>query len=156
MRTEGIRVSRGHVEVLLAFDPNAPLRTSEVSDLVGNVTRLLPGLSRHRCTSPASGLLASEITDTEIAHLLEHMVLEIMVLAGSPRTLSGRTTWDFARDGRGVFRLAIEYDDEAVGVGAARCALDVLTALLRGEEPPNVSVVVSRLADEREEAAPSL
>lgn len=149
MHLGGITIHRGRIEVTLAFDPSGPLRTSQVPGLVDSVRGLLPGVFRHRCTSPGSGLFASEAPDTEIAHLFEHMVLELMVMAGSPRTLEGRTDWDFPRDGSGVFHTTLACDDDSVAVGAVHGALEMLDALLDGREPPSPTALVAQLADAR-------
>jgi hypothetical protein len=57
-----------------------------------------------------------------------------MALAGSPRTLRGETSWDFARDGRGLFRVRLAYDDDLVALGAVKTAAEVVRALTAARE----------------------
>jgi hypothetical protein len=87
-----------------------------------------------------------ELRDTESAHLLEHVTMELAALAGSPRSLHADTSWDFAVDGRGIFRLRFDYDDDLVVLGALNAAVGVVEWLLGGHgEPPDIDAVVARL-----------
>lgn len=149
MRALRVSSDAGRVELVLALEPGDPSRTSQAPGLAESVRRVLPGIDRHRCTSPGTGLLASEIADTEIAHLVEHVALEFAVLAGSPRTLGGNTDWDFARDGRGVFRITLETDCDALGEAAAREAVALVGRLLDGSPAGDVAAVTRSLAELR-------
>ena len=149
MRAEEVSVSPDRVEVRLVLDPDGPVRTVDVPDIDRRAKTALPGLIRHRCTAHARGLFALELEDTELAHLFEHVALELMVLAGSPRRLQGNTTWDFGRDGAGVFRVSLEYDDDAVAVGAVRFALDVMRYLTEGGVEPKIDEMTARLEQVR-------
>ena len=124
-------------------DP-AFMRTSVVPDLVPAALALMPGLKRHRCECGSAHGIEAELADTETPHLLEHVTLELMALAGSSRALSGRTTWDFDRDGQGVFRVALRYDDDLVALGALKEGVGVTRALLYGETP-DVDACVARV-----------
>lgn len=117
-----VRVADGH-----------PLRTSARPGLAPAVCALLPGIARHRCECGSAHGIIPELADTEVAHLLEHVALELMALSGSPRSLRGSTEWDFAADGAGVFRVALEYDDDLVALGALRASAEIVNALLDGD-----------------------
>ena len=134
------------VEFVLALDPGDPVRTARAPGLIDALTHAVPGLTRHRCTSPTSGFLVSELADTELAHVFEHLTLELHALAGAPRTLEGLTEWDFTRDGRGVYRVRLATDDVAGIAAAATEALAVLTTLIAGEEAPSLTEGVARIA----------
>ena len=75
-----------------------------------------------------------------------------MVLAGSPRTLRGDTRWDFAADGRGVFHVLLDYDDDLVALGAIKEGALIVSALLEEREIPDVDTVVDGLRELREVA----
>lgn len=136
----------------------SPMRTSAVPGLAETVIGLMPGLRRHRCECGSAHGIAAELADTEIAHLLEHVTLEIAALAGSPRTLAGETRWDFASDGRGVFRVSLEYDDDLAVLAALREGALLVASLLESEEdtadtgvgPWAVSAAVERVREVRE------
>ena len=135
MRVVELSVGPERARAALAFDPEEPLRTSDVPGLVARARACLPGLGRHRCTAGARGSLAGELPDTELAHLVEHVALELMALAGSPRTLAGSTDWDFSRDGRGVFVVSLEHDHARACGAAIREAMALVRALAAGETP---------------------
>lgn len=132
----------GRVSALVRVSDERFMRTSAAPGLPERALALLPGLVRHRCESGHARGIVSELADTESAHLLEHVAIELMALAGEARTTSGRTEWDFARDGRGVFRVRIGSDNAAVAAEALRRAAEVCEWLLTGEGTvPDVAVV---------------
>lgn len=157
MRIVSITVGAERVDAIVAFPSDAPLRTSSFPGLPGRALGLLPGLRGHRCDNGAGLTFAEEMADTELAHLLEHVAVELMALSGSPVTLAGRTEWDFRRDGRGAFHVLLEYDDDLVAVGAfkeATAIVDWLTSsTVSGGAPaagdtsgaPGIAAAVSRL-----------
>ncbi|MDO8964289.1 MAG: hypothetical protein Q7W30_07355 [Coriobacteriia bacterium] len=108
------------VEARVVFSPGEPLRTS--ASARDRALALLPGLRTHRCDNDAGLAFGDELADTEIAHLLEHATLEVMAMAGSPVDLRGTTSWDFAADGPGIFRVSVAYDDDLVALGALKAA----------------------------------
>lgn len=133
MLVESVTVGPETVEAVVRFAALEPLRTSEVPMLAERVLRLMPGLRSHRCFNDDGLPLRDEIADTEIAHLLEHAALEVMAMAGSPDTLRGDTSWDFARDGHGVFHVRLQYDDDLVALGAMKLAAEALEWCAGGE-----------------------
>lgn len=126
MRVVSITVDPARVEAVVGFEAAEPLRTSSFPRLSERALRLLPGLRGHRCDNGAGITFADEMADTEIAHLLEHVAVELMALSGSPTTLAGRTQWDFRADGHGVFRVLMEYDDDLVAIGALKEAMEIV------------------------------
>jgi hypothetical protein len=149
MRLESVRVGSDVVEAVVRFAPGDPLRTSDVFGFARSALEMLPGLKGHRCDNDAGATFADELNDTEIAHFVEHASLELMALAGSPDTLRGRTTWDFAADGRGVFRLTLEYDDRVAAEAALSFACEIAAALSDGGQHPDVGAFVRRLRARR-------
>lgn len=145
MRVASILVRPDAIDAIVAFESDEPLRSSEIPGLVPAVLRSLPGLKGHHCDNGAGLSFAQEAADTELAHLIEHAALEIMALAGSPATLRGDTSWDFAADGRGVFHVRLGFDDDRVAIGALRCACGLVRVLARGEKPPDVEAEARRL-----------
>lgn len=124
------------------------MRTSTAPGLSRQAIDLLPGLARHSCENDSEIDFTREMRDTESVHLLEHVACELMALAGSPRSLKGRTEWDFARDGWGVFRVTLEFDDDLVAMGALREAVRIVEWLLAGgaeSDRPDVEAIVERL-----------
>lgn len=145
MRVESVTVGPDAIGAVLHFAAAEPLRTCEVPGLADRLLDVLPGLKGHRCDNGSGMTFPEELRDTEIAHAVEHATLELMAMAGSPVTLRGETSWDFSRDGRGVFRLRLAYDDSAVALGALKSAVTLVDALVRGETAPDATAEASRL-----------
>jgi hypothetical protein len=145
VRIRSVTVGPETIDAVVAFEPGEPLRTSEAPGAAEVLLRVLPGLRGHRCENDTGTSFAEELADTEIAHALEHAALEIAAMAGSPVTLRGRTTWDFAADGPGVFRVALEYDDDLVVLGSLAVAADVVRAATGEGAAPDVAAETSRL-----------
>jgi len=116
--------------------------------------------ARIRVPDPSLGMtsalpgLAERLRDTQIAHCVEHVAAELMALSGSPRTLKGETRWDFARDGAGVYRVHLEFDDDLVALAALSESIDIVKwAAGAGSERPQIERIAERLRDLR--AVPS-
>lgn len=126
-----VRVEPARVKATISFAADEHLRTSAVPGLAAAVIDALPGLRGHRCDTAGVITFSEEVADTELAHLVEHVALELMAMAGSPDTLRGETEWDFARDGHGTFSVSLEYDDDLVciaAISAAAAAVDDLAS----------------------------
>lgn len=145
-----ITVDERAVEAVVWTSDDA-MRTATAPGLAERAVGLLPGLRRHSCDNDDGLDFTRELRDTETAHLLEHVACELTALAGSPRSLRGRTSWDFARDGRGVFRVSVEYDHDLVALAALDEALGVVRWLMGepGTERPDVERAVERVAGMR-------
>jgi hypothetical protein len=149
LHIDRVDVAEGRLEAVVCVCDEAWLTTRSVPRAAERLTTLLPGLARHRCENDASRRFADELADTETPHLLEHVAEELMALAGSPRWLKGQTSWDFARDGQGVFRVTLAFDDDLVALGALKEG-GVVVDWLFGQAPrPDVDAVVSRLRELR-------
>jgi hypothetical protein len=145
---ERIDVGQTRIEALVrVVDPQFD-RTSAVPGLAEKVLELLPGLARHTCENGTAHGILAELADTETPHLFEHIACEIMSLAGSPRTLRAETSWDFERDGRGVYRVRLGYDDDLVALASLCSALGVVDWLcgLTAEKPDVEALVASAVA----------
>ena len=144
-----VDVADGRLEAVVRVADETRFRTSSAPDLPARLLAVLPGLSRHRCDNADGLTFAEELADTETPHLLEHVAEELMALAGSPRWLKGETSWDFARDGRGVFRVVIAYDDDLVALGALKEGAAVVDWLFGEASEPDIEVAVLRLREVR-------
>jgi hypothetical protein len=145
MRVQSVTVCPDRVDIVVSVDGDTPMRTSAIDGMSERVIETLPGLGTHRCENGADLTFADELADTELPHLFEHVVLELMARAGSPRTLRGETAWDFKRDGHGIFRVSLEYDDDLVCLGAIKTADRVMGYLLGRGECPDLVAEADRL-----------
>ncbi|MCX8007345.1 MAG: hypothetical protein N3B11_04420 [Coriobacteriia bacterium] len=145
MKVHAVTVCPDRVDVVVGVDATEAMRTSSIPGLAERVREILPTLEMHLCDNPSGRSFAEELADTEVPHLFEHVVMEIMALAGSPRTLRGQTRWDFKRDGKGVFRISVEYDDDLVCLGSIKLADQVMKHLVDNAEAPDVPAETARL-----------
>ncbi|MHB9002869.1 MAG: cyanophycin synthetase family protein [Coriobacteriia bacterium] len=134
-------VSDGVQAIVRVSEPHW-LRTSVQPALPQECLALLPGLARHRCESGSAHGIVSELANTETPHLVEHVALELLALAGRSRDTRGRTRWDFQRDGRGVFRVWIACGDIAAVLAALAGSIVIATWLLQGGDRPDVDALV--------------
>lgn len=143
MRVRRARGNRGTLEVTVRLRAREPLRTSP--SIARRMLALLPGLAQHRCHNDQGLTFAEEIADTEVAHLLEHATIEVMVLAGWPKPIRGETAWDFERDGKRTFAVSVECDDERSCRRAVRLATSLVRSAMTGAHAPDVAREVERL-----------
>lgn len=142
LHIERVTVGPQRVDVVVNVGGADADRTSPA--IAERVIELLPGLGTHRCVNAEGRTFAEELADTEVPHLFEHVVLELMALAGSPRSLKGETAWDFRRDGAGVFHVSLEYDDDLVCLGAIKAADEIMRyALSDGPIPDTHGIAAS-------------
>ncbi|MHB1340613.1 MAG: cyanophycin synthetase family protein [Coriobacteriia bacterium] len=149
MRVHAVTVCSDRVDVVVGIDEAGVMRTATAPGIADRALELLPDLERHLCHNGTGRSFAEEIADTEVPHLFEHVVMELMAQAGSPRSLKGETSWDFRRDGKGVFRVSVEYDDDFVCLGAIKLADTVMGYLLDDGTAPDVVAATGHLRELR-------
>ncbi|MCU0835705.1 MAG: cyanophycin synthetase [Chromatiaceae bacterium] len=120
------------------------LRDRSSDEIPGFNERLktwLPSLIEHRCSVGERGGFFQRLErGTYMAHILEHVTLELQTLAGSPVGF-GR-----ARETKvdGVYRVAIEFDEEPLARACLTAARTLLLAAVEGA-PFDVAAELGRL-----------
>lgn len=105
--------------------------STSVPGFIDALLALMPLLARHRCSVGRAGGFIQRLRDgTYMAHIVEHVTLELQCLAGSPAGF-GRTRKVAGVPGQ--FRVVCAYQLEKVGELAFRIAIDAVTALARGD-----------------------
>ncbi len=94
--------------------------------MASRVMRRMPLMAGHTCDNSGGLRFSDEAADTEVAHLLEHVAVEILARTAPQRGCRGETAWDFSRDGRGVFRVTVHHRDADAAAAALERAVDVL------------------------------
>lgn len=129
--------------VRLAND--APVRTSEDIEGTTRVYQLVPKIVDHACVSPQGDTFRDSLGDTELAHLLEHVTIELMAQLGVEDVSAGNTapgdeprTWD----------ITLSCPNDVLTAGALSSAAWLMEwAYSGGAEPkPDVEHTVSGLA----------
>jgi hypothetical protein len=145
VRVHSITVCPDRVDVVVVVADEKRMSSIAGGEAAVRALELLPDLARHRCVNDEGRSFLEELAETEVPHLFEHIVLELMAHSGSPRSLRGETEWDFRRDGRGVFRVSFEYDDDIVCLGAIKAADRLMGYVLDGGSVPDVVAEAGRL-----------
>jgi hypothetical protein len=147
-----ITVFADRIEASVRVD--GPMRTSAYSGLSERSLAWLPSLAGHECDNPQCRSMPKELADTEIAHLTEHVALDLIRRAGIRGPLRGDTAWDFEQDGAGVFRVRLDAADDAVALGAMKAAVDAVNALAEGREAAEPDQEAARLRSLRARPEP--
>ncbi len=107
------------------------------------LTAMLPGLVEHHCgVGERGGFLQRLEEGTWAGHILEHVVIELLNLAGLP-TSFGQTR---ETSKRGVYRMVIRSRDEKVTREALDCGLQLLMSAIN-DRPHDVLASVARIRD---------
>ena len=130
-------------------DPDRYL-TSQVPHLPRHLFRLLPRMRRHTCFNESGSTFCQECRNTEIAHLFEHIIIELQLQAQQEPTdvLRGETEWNWHVDPKGHYRVSVDYRNELLAFGAVRLAERVLGHLDRRDvESIDIEAEILRLRD---------
>lgn len=124
----------------------APERTSEDAEGTQRIMALMPELADHVCLGDAAPHFGEVVEDTELAHLLEHVTVELLArtdIAGD--IASGQTS----QTGERAFKITLSCPDDVLVTGALSSAVWVLQwAYSGGGDPePDIDATASGLVD---------
>ena len=102
-------------------NPGMPLMTSEDIEATARVYYLAPAIAQHACFGDAGEKFQDCMGDTELAHLLEHLTVEIMNETGLAGDVSSGRTRSVAEDPR-LFEIELSCPDDALTIGALSSA----------------------------------
>lgn len=124
--------------------PSAPIMTSESAQGTDAVLDLMPALRDHVCLGDEAPTFGEVAEDTELAHLLEHVTVELLAqtdIAGD--ISSGRTV----QTGERTYEITLSCVDDVLVAGALSSAAWILQwAYSGGGDPrPDVAAIVSGL-----------
>lgn len=140
--TVGPRTLAAEVEVA----PNAPLLTSDDPEGTRLMVELMPQIADHVCLGDAGPHFGEVVEQTELAHLLEHVTVELLArtdIAGDIST--GRTV----QTGERSFEVELSCPDDVLVAGALSSAVWIMQwAYSGGGDPkPDVDAIASGLVD---------
>lgn len=141
----------------------APLFTSEDLPGTARVYRLMPHIIEHACLGDASETFKDVMGDTEIAHLLEHVTVELLAQSDIAGDISCGRTYEVEGERR-TYDVEIDCPDDVLVAGALSSAVWILQwAYSGGTDPePDVEATVQGLVGlvetlpEPEDKAPSV
>ncbi len=99
----------------------------------------IPTLASHTCSYGEPGGFVRRLTEDEgtwMGHVLEHVALELQVLAGTPVSYGKTRSHDLPR---GQYHVIFSYEEEAVGLEAAQVGLRLLLHLLPPERAEHLA-----------------
>lgn len=122
-----IRVSVGceWLRATVRVADGAPLMTSEDLEGTTRVYNLMPTIINHACVGDHGDTFRDCMGDTEICHLLEHMVVELVSRTRiAPEIVSGRTWRELAYER--TYTIQLPCPDDVLVVGALSSACWIL------------------------------
>jgi cyanophycin synthetase len=119
------------IQMLIDLEDLKTLRTNEISGFYDQLKSVMPTLYNHSCFEGAPGGIFKQVQEgTSLAHVVEHVALELQELAGMC-TRFGRTR---SVGKEGLYQVVFSYCEEEEGVYAARAAVRITEALVKGNE----------------------
>ena len=110
---------------------DAPLMTSEDLEGTTRVYNLLPTIIDHACAGDAGSTFKDCMGDTELAHLLEHVTVELLARSNlTDETIAGRTWREVAYDR--TYSIQFPCVDDVLVVGALSSAVWMLSWAFTG------------------------
>ena len=125
----------------------APLMTSEDLEGTTRVYNLLPTIIDHACVGDAGSIFKDCMGDTELAHLLEHVTVELLARTNLvDEVVAGRTWRELAYDR--TYSVRFDCVDDVLVAGALSSAIWLMDwAYTGGIGPvPDVDATVAGLA----------
>lgn len=128
------------------FSAKAPRLTSENAEATERVLELLPGISEHLCLGDADARFGLVAKDTEVAHLLEHVTVELLALTNlAGDVASGKTSLVDSR--RGLYEIILACPDDVLVAASLSSAVWLLNWAYGNQEDadPDINAIVSGL-----------
>lgn len=136
-----IRVMRGpnywsirrHKLIVMKLDIGEleDLPTNKIAGFSERIEKMFPTMFAHECSEGHPGGFFKRVQEgTWMGHVVEHVALEIQTLAGMDCGF-GRTR---STGQHAVYHVVFNYMEEKVGIFAAKSAVRICEALIKGEE----------------------
>ena len=141
-----VEVGPKFVTARIHVDESAPLMTSEDLEATTRVYRLLPHIIDHACLGDHGKTFKEAMGDTELAHLIEHVTVELLAQTNIAGDVTYGRTYAIKGDPR-TFEIEFPCPDDALVVGALSSAVWIIDwAFTGGGEPePDVQATVHGL-----------
>lgn len=115
------------LECWLELGEHAAFTSKSVAGFVERLVQWLPGLLEHRGSQGVVGGFAEEMyRGVAITEVYEHVLLALQCAVGPEVTFGRVRTTGTA----GTYRIAVEYDDETVGLACSDLALEIINAAI--------------------------
>lgn len=132
----------------ITIAPGGPITTDQ--DLVGTtrVYNLLPEIVDHACLGDEGETFKDAMGATELAHLLEHVTIELIARTGLAGDISCGRTWEVTGEPN-TYDVQLSCPDDVLVASALSSAAWILQwAYSGGEDPqPDVEAIVAGICD---------
>lgn len=140
------------IEATINIGPLEQKPTNEIPGFFDRLVSAIPSLHSHHCSEGHEGGFFERVQrGTWMAHVAEHLAIELQVLAGMDVTF-GRTRGSGTR---GTYHVAVQYLYPQAGKEALKSALDLSMALIQ-DQPYDINAAIDRLEKIRERNAPGV
>lgn len=132
---EKIMVGAEKLTARIAVNEGLPTMTSEDIEATARVYYLAPEIAHHLCLGDAGREFQDCMHETEVAHLLEHLSVEIMRETGLAGDISCGRTRRVSGENR-TFEVELSCPDDTLTIGALSSATFMMDwAFLHGNAP---------------------
>lgn len=139
-----VTIGPRNLEAVVEVAPSAPLRTSDDAEGTELVRDLLPELADHVCLGDAAPRFGEVIEDTELAHLLEHVTVELLARTDVAGDIASGQTAELEER---TYRITLACPDDVLVAAALSSAAWILQwAYSGGGDPrPDIEAIVGGL-----------
>ena len=141
-----VTVGPKNLEAIVELAAKAPLMTSEDLEGTTRVWQVMPELRDHVCLGDESGTFGDVMGDTELAHLLEHVTVELLARTDVAGDIACGQTSEV---GERTYKIVLKCIDDVLVVGALSSAAWIMQwAFSGGGEPvPDVDAIAKGLVE---------
>lgn len=134
-----VAVAPQHFTARVTIANGGPLTTDQ--DLVGttHVYNLLPDIIEHACLGDRGATFKDVMGATEVAHLLEHVAIELMARTGIAGDISCGRTWEVTGEPR-TYDVQLACPDDVLVASALSSAAWILQWAYSGARDPRPDV----------------
>jgi cyanophycin synthetase len=119
------------IQLLVDLEEFRAVPTNKIDGFYDRLKNLMPTLYNHSCFEGAPGGIFKRVREgTSLAHIVEHVALELQELAGM-NTRFGRTK-DTGKEG--IYQVVFSYCEEEEGIYTAKAAVRIAEAIAKGDE----------------------
>ena len=138
-----VTVGPRDLDALVEMAPDAPLMTSEDIEATARVFHLMPEIADHVCMGDAGRRFRDSMGNTELAHLLEHMTVELLARTNIAGDITCGRTYPVPGNER-AFDVVFPCPDDVLVTSALSSAAWIMEwAFTGGGEPePDVDAIV--------------
>lgn len=143
-----VTVGPRDLDALVEMAPDAPLMTSEDIEATARVFHLMPEIADHVCMGDAGRRFRDSMGHTELAHLLEHMTVELLARTNIAGDITCGRTYPVAGNER-AFDVVFPCPDDVLVTSALSSAAWIMEwAFSGGDEPqPDVDAIVDGIVN---------